>query len=221
LLQLRSYVKREGRLTLGQKHALETLWPEYGVDFSAGNNFFQTDFFCAKPIILDIGFGNGVGLVEQAEAQQDKNFIGIEVFTNGIGQCLRCIKEQELKNIRLIKQDAWETIQRFPENSIQKIQLFFPDPWPKKRHHKRRLLQAGFLDKIDRILKPGGVFHAATDWQNYAEHMLAVLSAHSAFENMSPTQDYIERPADRPLTKFEQRGLNLGHGVWDVMFSRK
>lgn len=215
--RIRSFVKREGRLTPGQETALKTGWPLFGLDSTTRiqpSQLFAND----HPITLEIGFGNGESLVAMAENNPDKNFIGIEVHRPGIGHLLRLVLEKKITNLRVFDTDAIEVLrQAIPPHSLDCIQLFFPDPWHKKRHHKRRIVQTEFLDLIHSKLKKGGRFHAATDWENYAEHMMEVLNAHAGFINNSKG-DYAERPPHRPLTKFENRGLCLGHGVWDIIF---
>lgn len=220
LRRIRSFVKREGRLTPGQEVAITAGWPAYGLDPTKPinpNELFAND----HPITLEIGFGNGESLAEMAEKHPERNFIGVEVHRPGVGHLLRVILEKELSNVRLFDTDAIDVLQKaIPPQSLDCVQLFFPDPWHKKRHHKRRIVQPEFLDLIHSRLKVGGRFHAATDWENYAEHMLLTLKAHAGFVNAS-NSDYAERPDSRPLTKFENRGLRLGHGVWDLLFKTK
>ncbi len=217
LRRIRSFVKREGRLTPGQQTAIKTGWPLFGLDLTSRinpNALFGND----NPITLEIGFGNGESLVTMASDNPDRNFIGIEVHRPGVGHLLRTVLEKKLSNVRVFDTDAIEVLQQaIPDHSLDCVQLFFPDPWHKKRHHKRRIVQIEFLDLIHSKLKMGGRFHAATDWENYAEHMIETLNAHNGFVNSSDTT-YIERPEYRPLTKFENRGLRLGHGVWDMVF---
>ena len=217
LRRIRSFVKREGRLTPGQETAIKTGWPLYGLDSTVRINPVAL-FANNHPITLEIGFGNGESLATMAENNPDRNFIGIEVHRPGVGHLLRIILEKKLSNIRLFDTDAIEVLQQaIPEHSLDCVQLFFPDPWHKKRHHKRRIVQTEFLNLIHSTLKTGGRFHAATDWENYAEHMMSTLNAHPGFTN-STEPNYAERPEYRPLTKFENRGLRLGHGVWDMIF---
>jgi len=220
LRRIRSFVKREGRLTPGQQTAIDTGWPQFGLNPKepiSPNELFAND----NPITLEIGFGNGESLATMAEAEPNKNFIGIEVHRPGVGHLLRVVLEKGISNIRVFDTDAIEVLQQaIPDLSLDCVQLFFPDPWHKKRHHKRRIVQADFLDLLQRKLKTGGRFHAATDWENYAEHMLETLNKHPGFSNAN-NSDYSERPKHRPLTKFENRGLRLGHGVWDLIFISK
>ncbi|WP_294832683.1 tRNA (guanosine(46)-N7)-methyltransferase TrmB [uncultured Gilliamella sp.] len=216
---IRSFVLRQGRLTKGQEHALTHLWPIFGIDYQSGTNI---EFNHSQPTVLEIGFGMGASLVEMAKAAPSKNFIGIEVHKPGVGACLMAIEDNQLSNLKVMCHDAVEVLENMiPDNSLDKVQIFFPDPWHKARHNKRRIIQPAFVNLISQKLKSGGILHLATDWQHYAEHMLEVLSNADAFTNLSPTNDYVPRPEDRPITKFEKRGQNLGHGVWDLQFIRK
>jgi len=219
LRRIRSFVKREGRLTPGQETAIKIGWPLFGLD---PNTPIKPEelFPNSNPITLEIGFGNGESLVDMAEANPNNNYIGIEVHRPGVGHLLRRVLEKGLSNVRVFDTDAIEVLQHaIPDHSLDCIQLFFPDPWHKKRHHKRRIVQTEFLNLIHTKLKAGGLFHAATDWENYAEHMMDTLNSHPHFGNTNDA--YAERPAHRPLTKFENRGLRLGHGVWDLIFQAR
>ena len=219
--RIRSFVRREGRLTRGQERALETLWPVMGVEYHPQQLDLVALFGRQAPVVLEIGFGMGASLVEMAQAAPEKNFIGIEVHRPGVGACLSSAAEAGVTNLRLFCHDAVEVLeQMIPEQSIDTLQLFFPDPWHKSRHHKRRIVQPAFVEMLRPRLKLGGVFHMATDWQNYAEHMLEVMQAAPNFSNTSEFGDYVPRPDSRPLTKFERRGHRLGHGVWDLVFQR-
>ncbi len=218
---VRSFVRREGRLTDGQRQALEAHWPIYGLDRSAGILDLDSIFGRAEARTLEIGFGNGQTLFRLAQNNPDIGFIGIEVYKTGVARLLREASANGLGNLKVYCDDAVEVIdQCLPDACLDTVQLYFPDPWHKKRHHKRRLVQPEFADRIARVLKPGGQWLLATDWQNYAEHMLDVLNPHSAFENMAPSGDYVPRPAQRDETRFERRGLDRGHGVWDLAFRR-
>ena len=218
---IRSFVRREGRLTKGQQRALETLWPRYGVDNDGGVLDLPALFGRDNPKVLEIGFGNGSSLAQMAAAFPDNDYLGIEVHRPGVGALLLLMEEQGLSNIRVLCADAVEVIKRrIPDAALDRVQLFFPDPWHKTRHHKRRIVQADFVALIARKLKPGGVFHLATDWEDYARQMLAVMSAAPGFCNQAGDDQYAPRPETRPLTKFEQRGQRLGHGVWDLLFER-
>ena len=219
--RIRSFVRREGRLTKGQERALQELWPVMGVEFRDEMLDLTALFGREAPVVLEIGFGMGKSLVEMAAAAPEKNFIGIEVHRPGVGACLTSAQEAGITNLRLFCHDAVEVLgQMIPDQSIDTLQLFFPDPWHKSRHHKRRIVQPAFVQMLRPKLKIGGVFHMATDWEYYAEHMLEVMNAAEGFVN-TVEGDYAPRPDSRPLTKFEQRGHRLGHGVWDLLFARQ
>lgn len=219
--KIRSFVKREGRLTNGQIKAIEAYWPIMGLEHKNGLVDFSESFGRTAPIVLEIGFGMGKSLVEMAANEADKDFIGIEVHRPGVGTCLAEANETGVNNLRIFEHDAVEVLADcIADNSIDRLQLFFPDPWHKKRHHKRRIVQPEFVQQLATKLKLGGIFHMATDWENYAQHMLLVMSQAKSFVNLSESNDYVARPDNRPLTKFEQRGHRLGHGVWDLMFVR-
>jgi len=219
--KVRSFVKREGRLTKGQAAAIEKCWSSMGLEHSQGLLDFSQVFGNDNDVVLEIGFGMGKSLVEMAKNAPHLNFIGIEVHRPGVGACLMEADEAGLTNLRVFEHDAVEVLADcIADGSLTTMQLFFPDPWHKKRHHKRRIVQPEFVESLRQKLKIGGVFHMATDWENYAEHMLEVMTAAPGYENISDTQDYVPRPDNRPLTKFEQRGHRLGHGVWDLMFKR-
>lgn len=221
LRTVRSFVRRQGRLTLGQQRALDNLWPVFGIEYQEQlldiNNLFGRE----ADTILEIGFGNGDSLFQMAEKNPQNNYIGIEVHRPGIGHLLQLIEQADIQNVRVVCHDAVDVLKhQIPDHSLSRLQLFFPDPWHKKKHHKRRIVQHDFVNLVAQKMKHGGVFHLATDWQNYAEHMLRVLTASSVFNNLSPQNDFVERPKERPITKFEQRGHRLGHGVWDLLFKR-
>jgi tRNA (guanine-N7-)-methyltransferase len=217
--RIRSFVRREGRLTPGQAQAIENCWPIFGLNTQAEIDLLAV-FGNENPTTLEIGFGNGESLAAMAMASPNRNFIGIEVHTPGVGHLLRVIQEKQINNLRIFDCDAIEVLKlAIPNASLDCVQLFFPDPWHKKRHHKRRIVQDEFLDLIAKKLTEKGRFHAATDWENYAEHMLEVLNTHKNFKNTAK-EDFVERPEARPLTKFEQRGHRLGHGVWDLIFKK-
>lgn len=216
---IRSFVKREGKLTSGQKNAIDELWPVYGVDLSEQQidlaGLFGRDAFT----VLEIGFGNGLSLADMAEAFPQHNFFGVEVHRPGVGSLLVQVKHRGLSNIRVSQDDAVQVLeQQVPDSSLDRVQIFFPDPWHKKRHHKRRLIQPGFVGTLVDKLKPGGVVHVATDWQNYAEHILEVLEQESRLQNT--VEQYAPKPDYRPDTKYEERGKRLGHGVWDLLFHK-
>jgi len=219
---IRSFVLREGRLTPGQERAFERHWERLGVVFEGRPLDLPALFGNDRPVYLEIGFGNGDSLVEIAEQHSHNNYLGIEVHRPGVGHLLMKAAARELTNLRVLRHDAVEVLKvGLREGTLEGVFLFFPDPWPKTRHHKRRILQPAFVELIARAICPGGVFHAATDWQDYARQMMEVLSAAPAFENTAGPGHYAPRPEYRPLTKFEQRGLRLGHGVWDLVFRRR
>ncbi len=218
---IRSFIRRQGRLTVAQQRALDELFPRFGVPSGDAPLDFDALFGRRAPRILEIGFGNGDSLAAIAHAHPQNDYLGIEVHTPGVGHLLLKIEELELSNVRVMRDDAVEVLtRRIPAESLDGVYLFFADPWPKKRHHKRRIVQSDFVQLLRSRLKVGGIFHMATDWQNYAEHMLEVMSSAEGFQNTSPGGDYVPRPEYRPLTKFEQRGQRLGHGVWDLLFKR-
>lgn len=218
---IRSFVKREGKLTVGQQNAIDELWPEYGVDLSDQSIDFQQLFGREGTLVLEIGFGNGLSLSDMALSAPETNFFGIEVHKPGVGSLLVQVKKHGLQNIRVCGEDAVELLKQVPENSIDRVQIFFPDPWHKKRHHKRRLIQPGFVEEVVKRLKKGGVVHVATDWENYAEHVMEVLVANPDLNNQSNEEaGFSPKPDYRPETKYERRGLNLGHGVWDLLFEK-
>ncbi len=219
--RIKSFVKREGRLTAGQAKALEDHWSTMGQDYQPDMLNLEAMFGRSAPIVLEIGFGMGKSLVEMAKNEPDKDFIGIEVHRPGVGACLAEASAQGVTNLRVFEHDAVEVLEHcIPDNSLARVQLFFPDPWHKKRHHKRRIVKPEFVECLRTKLAVGGVFHMATDWENYAEHMLEVMSAAEGYKNQSETNTYVPRPDNRPLTKFENRGHRLGHGVWDLMFEK-
>ena len=217
---IRSYVLRQGRVSSAQLRACETLLPRYGIAYRDSLLNLNEVFGRAAPKILEIGFGMGETTADIAAACPEKDFLGIEVHTPGVGNLLKLIDARALANVRIIQHDAVEVLHHMIEPaSLGGVHIFFPDPWPKKRHHKRRLIQPPLIQLLAEKLKPGGYLHAATDWHEYAEQILAVFSQEPALENTAP--GYAPRPAYRPLTKFENRGLKLGHGVWDILFTRR
>lgn len=221
---IRSFVLRQGRFTAAQERAFAELWPRFGVDWAPGQVLdLPLLFGNDRPVVLEIGFGNGDSLAQMASADPGRNWLGVEVHGPGVGHLLLEIERRGLPNLRVIRHDAVELLTLgIAPAALERIQLFFPDPWPKKRHHKRRILSRSFLALLARALRPGGIFHSATDWEPYAEQMLSVLDAPaSAFENLAGPGCYAERPAERPLTRFERRGERLGHQVHDLMFRRR
>jgi tRNA (guanine-N7-)-methyltransferase len=218
LRRIRSFVLRAGRMTPGQQRAFDEYWPQQGLLREQGLLDFQQAFGRTAPVILEIGFGMGQSLVEMAAAAPERDFIGIEVHRPGVGKLLHSMAERGVGNIRIYCDDAVEVLQQcIPDASLAGAQIFFPDPWHKKKHHKRRLIQPDFVQLLRGKLAPGGVLHVATDWQDYAEQILEVLSAAPGFKNQAG-DGYAPRPDYRPKTKFEQRGERLGHGVWDLLF---
>lgn len=209
-------------MTEGQKRAFEANWRRWGLDFSPEEIDLQAEFGASGDVVLEIGFGMGQSLVAMAAAAPDRHFIGIEVHKPGVGRLLHDMAEAGVDNIRVYCHDAVEVLEHcIPAQSLDTVQIFFPDPWHKKRHHKRRLIQPAFVALLVSRLKPGGVLHLATDWENYAAQMMEVLSANAALSNVAGEGEYSPRPAHRPQTKFEQRGARLGHGVWDLVFARR
>ncbi|WP_107758797.1 tRNA (guanosine(46)-N7)-methyltransferase TrmB [Dickeya sp. Secpp 1600] len=221
LRRIRSFVRRQGRLTKGQQQALDDFWPVMGVEYQNEALDFARLFGRDAPVVLEIGFGMGASLVTMAQQHPEQNFIGIEVHVPGVGACLGAAQEAGVDNLRVMCHDAVEVLERMiPDGSLAMVQLFFPDPWHKARHNKRRIVQVPFAELVRSKLAGGGVFHMATDWEPYAQHMLEVMSSLAGYRNLSDHNDYVPRPASRPLTKFEARGQRLGHGVWDLMFER-
>lgn len=218
---IRSFVLRQGRMTEGQKKAYDRSWPRYGLTRDHGMIEPRQIFGRQAVLNLEIGFGMGQSLAAMAEAAPEQDFIGVEVHTAGVGALLKEIEDRGLENIRIYNIDANDVIDLcLPDASLDRVMLFFPDPWHKKRHHKRRLVQPEFVQRIRHKLRVGGIFHLATDWENYSEHMMDVMSASEGFANTMPEGGFSPRPQDRPMTKFEQRGLKRGHGVWDLLFRR-
>jgi len=212
---IRSFVLRGGRVTAAQKKALEALWPEYGIDESSGPLDLAREFGREAPTIVEIGFGNGDSLVAMAADDPETNFIGVEVHEPGVGHCLLALDRCKLPNVRIIRGDAVEVLRnQVADGSLSGVHLFFPDPWPKKRHHKRRIVQPDFIALLQRKLEPGGIFHAVTDWADYAEHIEAVVAANGAFETVEIGGNA------RPQTKFERRGKRLGHEIVEHTFQR-
>ena len=219
---IRSFVRREGRMTSSQKQALENLWPSFGIEPENGVIDFEILFGRNAPVVFEIGFGMGDSLANMALLYPEKNYLGIDVHRPGVGNLLKKIEENNITNIRIMCSDAVEVLKNnIAAESLDAVYLFFPDPWPKKKHHKRRIVQPAFVQLIRSKLKNGGVFHLATDWENYAEHMVEVMQSAEGFENKGNESGFIERPDYRPLTKFENRGIKLGHGVWDILFEKK
>jgi len=219
---IRSFVIRTGRITAAQERALEGLWPKYGVELSMHADMTSPGVFGRKaPITLEIGFGNGENLAHMAAEHPERDYLGIEVHRPGVGRLLLALEELRLTNVRAVCHDAVEVLaQHIAPGSLDEVLILFPDPWPKKRHHKRRLVQGPFLELVAERLTAGGTLRMATDWQPYAEEMLAVANANPRLRNLAPGGGYIPRPDERLATRFEKRGTRLGHGVWDLAFAR-
>jgi tRNA (guanine-N7-)-methyltransferase len=216
---IRSFVLRQGRVSNAQRRAVDTLLSVYGIAYAPGTLDFEQIFGRRAPTLLEIGFGMGETTARIAQAHAENNYFGIEVHTPGVGALLKRIGEDGLTNLRLIQHDAVEVLEHMIASaSLAGAHIFFPDPWPKKRHHKRRLIQPGFVALLASRLAPGAYLHAATDWQEYAEQILAVFAAEPSLANTA--EGFAPRPDYRPLTKFESRGLKLGHGVWDIIFRK-
>ena len=216
---IKSFVRREGRLTIGQQRALDELLPVYGLNEKTTQIDLNTVFGRHCPKILEIGFGDGTSLAQQADNNPDNDFIGIEVHRPGVGHLLGELQQHGLNNVRVYCADAVEVITHcLPDQVLDGVQIFFPDPWHKTRHHKRRLVQVNFVKLIQQKLKPGGTLHFATDWEDYAKYMIKVMQQVPGFINTAKEGHFVPRPSYRPLTKFEQRGQRLGHGVWDLVY---
>ena len=218
--RIKSFVTRAGRLSPAQDRAIQTLGPTFCLPFEKTLLDSAAAFGRTAPLILEIGTGMGETTAHIAALMPEKNFLGVEVHTPGIGSLLKRIGEQSLSNLRLMQHDAFEVItHRLAPDSLAGVHVFFPDPWHKARHNKRRLIQAPFVDLLCSRIAPGGYLHCATDWEDYAEQMLAVLSAEPMLKNT--VEGFAPRPEYRPVTKFENRGLKLGHGVWDLVFIKR
>lgn len=219
---IKSYVKREGRITERQKYALENYWSFYGLTVDQGRVDFSQCFARQAPTILEIGFGMGNSLFEMAHLNAEMNFIGIEVHRPGVGALIANLQEHEMTNVKIFQEDAQQVLTHcISNNSLSKIQIFFPDPWPKLRHHKRRLIQNEFIQLLEKKLMSKGILHLATDWEDYAEHIMKVLTQNNNFENKAGEGQYSENKNLRPKTKFEIRGEKLGHITRDLLFIKK
>lgn len=218
---LRSFVLRGGRLTGAQQRALTDLWPNYGVDSGHGVLDLQALFHNRNPVILEIGFGNGDSTWQIARANPSENFIGVEVHRPGVGHLLLKLQQEGLENVRVACADAVVFLREcLADGALHGVQLYFPDPWPKARHLKRRIIQQGFIQLLAQKIAAGGILHMATDWQPYAQHMLAVMHNSAAFANTAGSAGYSARPSSRPLTKYEARAQRLGHRVFDLLYTR-
>ena len=225
--EIRSFVRREGRMTPSQKKALEELWPRFGVEAPEDRGrgplpqFPIGIFGRSAPVVLEIGFGNGEHLLARAQAETDKDFFGVEVHRPGVGRVLNRVAAAGLRNLRVACDDAVEVLRDWlPERALAEVVVYFPDPWPKKRHHKRRLVQPEFARLVASRIKGGGLLKLATDGAEYATHMLATLDAEPTLENLAGPGGFVERPAERALTRFETRGRKLGHDVFDLIYRR-
>ena len=217
---IKSFVLRQGHMTAAQQRAIDENWPQFGLDFQAAPVDLNAAFGHSNPKILEIGFGMGTATAEIARRLPEKDFLAIDVHGPGVGNLLKLITENQITNIRVMRHDAVEVVESMlGEGSLDGIHIFFPDPWHKKRHNKRRLIQAPFVAKLLPKLKSGGYIHLATDWQEYAEQMLEVLGGFAELKNTAA--DYAPTPSYRPETKFEARGKRLGHGVWDLVFEKR
>jgi len=218
---IKSFVMRAGRMTEGQQRGLDQGWPKFGLQLEDGLRDFDQVFGRAAPRTFEIGFGMGHSTLEMAAASPEQDFIGVEVHRPGVGALLNGLMTQNLSNMRVYSCDALDVLRHcVADASLDRVLLFFPDPWHKAKHNKRRIVQPAFAELVRHKLKVGGVLHMATDWQPYAEHMLEVMNAAPGYQNLAADGHYVPRPSERPTTKFERRGERLGHGVWDLKFQR-
>lgn len=222
LFRIRSFVRRDGRRTVAQERAYKLLWPQYGLQVESGLIEIEQVFARSAPCFLEIGFGSGLSLLALAKAQPEKDFIGVETHKPGVGALFLGMQQENLTNLRVYYQDVIDVLEKaIPAASLDGVQIFFPDPWPKRRHHQRRLIQPAFIQLIVSKLKTGGILYLATDWQDYAKHMLQVLSQEPALKNMAGINQFSERSSHRPiLTKFEKRAIRDGRQIWDLAFIR-
>lgn len=219
--RIKSFVLRTGRMTPGQQSAYECFFKQYGLHLSNQLLDFKAIFGNDNPVVMEIGFGMGDSLFQMAKANPNINYIGIEVHTPGVGRLLNLVSDEGLSNIRVFEEDAVKVLeQMIPESSLSGLQIYFPDPWHKRKHHKRRIVQPEFIRLLVKKLKTFGFIHLATDWENYANHMLGVINDNKDLVNTASDKTFIPRPESRPLTKFERRGERKGHGVWDLWFEK-
>lgn len=219
---IRSYVIRAGRMTEGQSRAFERFWPDYGLSLEDGTLNYTAAFGRDAPRVLEIGFGMGDSLLQMAQQEPGKDFIGIEVHPPGVGALVNNAGKAEVRNLRVYLADAVDVLNEcIAAGSLRRVQVYFPDPWHKKKHHKRRIIQPPLVALLSSRLAPGGLLHLATDWQAYAEHMSEVLAGEPLLENCAEQSEFVTRPDFRPVTKFERRGERLGHGVWDLLYRRR
>jgi tRNA (guanine-N7-)-methyltransferase len=219
---IRSFVLRQGRVTQAQKRAFSDHWARYGIDYKGEKKDFDPQFKRHAERVLEIGFGNGEQMLFAAQQQPALDFIGVEVHGPGVGRLLNALAENDLGNACIYQHDAVEVLKHeIADASLSQVRIYFPDPWHKKKHHKRRLIQSGFIQLVCQKIMPGGLLHLATDWENYAEHMWDVCDAEPMLENQNGLRGFCARPHWRRQTHFETRGLKLGHGVWDLLYIRK
>jgi tRNA (guanine-N7-)-methyltransferase len=219
--RIRSFVLREGRMTPAQQRAFETLWSRYGLDYRGKARDLAANFERSTSLVLEIGFGNGEALAWASEHDQARDFVGVEVHSPGVGRLMNTLAARDARNVRIYKHDAVEVLENeIAPGTLTEVRVWFPDPWHKKRHNKRRIIRPEFIAMLASRMVPNGLLHLATDWQAYAEHMLQVMEAAPAWRNeLSPGQ-YAEKPKWRIETHFERRGLKLGHGVWDLLYRK-
>ncbi len=218
---IHSFVRRTGRITAAQQAALKNLWPRYGIDNSVEMLDFDAVFSRRAPVVLEIGFGNGESMVEQARLHAELDFVGVEVHLPGVGHCLLQAEKDGVSNLRVMAGDAIEVLQQqIADGTLYRVNLYFPDPWPKKRHHKRRIIQTAFLQQLARKLEPEGEFFIATDWADYARHINEVIAFETCFKTVEKREHAADAPLDRGTTKFERRGRRLGHTIWDWRLRR-
>lgn len=218
--RIRSFAIRQGRATAGQQKAIDNMWGDYCLDPAKTYDYAHV-FGREAPIIVEIGFGNGSSLAAMAEANPELNYLGIEVHRPGVAHLMLLLEEKKIMNVRIYHHDAIEILeQKIADNTLAGVHLFFPDPWHKRKHHKRRIVRSSFVELLNKKLKQHGYFHAATDWEHYAKDMLKTLGVSNKLLNTGNNSGYCERPGYRPLTKFESRGIRLGHGVWDLIFKK-
>lgn len=218
---IRSFVIRAGRMTDGQKSAFDQWWPSYGLSLFDGVLDFTEIFGRTAPVVLEVGFGMGDSLLAMAKNDPDTDFVGIEVHPPGVGRLISCAGLDGVKNLRVFMADANDVFADcIPNNSLTRMQLFFPDPWHKKKHNKRRIVQPTFIETIRTKLAKNGHFHMATDWENYADYAMEVMSCTEGYRNVAGEYHFAKQPSYRPTTKFETRGERLGHGVWDLVFEK-
>ncbi|MGH8050682.1 MAG: tRNA (guanosine(46)-N7)-methyltransferase TrmB [Arenimonas sp.] len=220
--RIRSFVLRQGRVTLAQKRAFTEQWPHYGIEYNGEQKNFDAVFSRQAELVLEIGFGNGEQMHFAAVNELQRDFIGVEVHGPGVGRLLNAVADDNLNNVRIYQHDAVEVLKNeIADAALSQVRIYFPDPWHKKRHHKRRMIQTDFVKLLCQKIKPGGLLHLATDWENYAEHMWDVCDAEPLLTNHNGARGFATRPEWRRQTHFETRGLKLGHGVWDLLYTRR